>query len=292
MQPSPIVSVLVTVFNREKTLEETVKSILQSSFHDFEIIMVDDCSTDNSWDVMQSLCQKSPKIRCFKNDQNLGDYRNRNRAASYSSAKYLKYLDADDLIYPHSLGVMVEALERNSDTALALSSNTIDPETPYPIRISPNEFQRRHFLQKSPLGVGPSAAIIRRACFEEIGGFSGKQFVGDSELWLKIAMKWPIILLPPSLVWWRQHPDQQMSLERKKPEILNLRFSLELEHLRQCYHLSDSERSLAELRLRQHFARKLLSFAVRKRRPIKAVQLFFDSPLKFFDLFAGLRKYR
>ena len=97
---------------------------------------------------------------------------------------------------------MVDALEHYPEAGLALSANVIDPEVPYPEKLDPPEFFRRHFFGRSPIGVGPSAAIIRRDCFEAVGGFSGRQFVGDTELWLKLAERWPVVLLPPALVWW------------------------------------------------------------------------------------------
>jgi glycosyltransferase involved in cell wall biosynthesis len=288
---TPVVSVLVTVFNREHILRATVESLLLSTFKDIEIILVDDCSRDGSWDLCQSLQASVCQVRAFRNENNLGDYANRNRAASLARGKYLKYLDADDLIYPHSLQVMVDALERFPDAALALSANVIDPEVPYPEKVEPPEFFRRHFLGRSPIGVGPSAAIIRRDCFEAVGGFSGRQFVGDTELWLKLAERWPVVLLPPALVWWRRHEGQQMSLEMKKPEVLNVRFRLNLDCLQQTSHLSAEDRRAAVVRLRANHARSLVSFGLRNRRPLTSTALLYNSGLGLKDLLRGLRGY-
>ena len=152
---TPLVSALVTVYNRQHILNETVESLLGSSCSDIEIILADDCSLDGSWSLCQNLQVSCPRVRAFRNLQNLGDYANRNRAASLARGKYLKYLDADDLIYPHSLQVMVDALEKFPTAGLALSANVIDPEVPYPEKLDPPEFFRRHFLGRSPIGVGP-----------------------------------------------------------------------------------------------------------------------------------------
>jgi glycosyltransferase involved in cell wall biosynthesis len=286
------VSALVTVFNRERILTETIGSLLSSGFRELEIVIVDDCSKDDSWKICKQLESSSGDvpIRSFRNSENLGDYANRNQAAAYAQGRYLKYLDADDLIYPHSLQVMVDAMEQFPDAALALSANVIDPETPYPERIEPPEFFRRHFFGRSPIGVGPSAAIIRRDCFEAVGGFSGRQFVGDTELWLKLAERWPIVLLPPALVWWRRHEGQQMSQEQKRPEVLNVRFSLELEVLRGTAHLSPSAKLAAERRIRRIHARRLLSMAIRNRKLLTALKLFQASQLTAADLLRGFRK--
>jgi len=288
--PSTCVSGLVTIFNREKILAATVSSFLQSGFSDFELILVDDCSKDASWQLAQDLQSRDARIKAFRNDRNLGDYANRNKAASYAVGTFLKYLDADDLIYPHALQLMVDAMRQFPEAALALSANVIDPEVPYPELVSPSEFFQRHFFGRSPLGVGPSAAIIRRECFEAVGGFSGRQFVGDTELWLKLAERWPIVLLPPALVWWRRHEGQQMALEMKRPEVLNVRFRLELETLQNTTHLRDTQKSLAERRLRSNHARRLLSFAVRQK-PLAGLRLLREAGLSLSDILRGLRRY-
>lgn len=289
--PLPTVSALVTVYNRAHILTETVNSLLNSGYRDLEIVLVDDCSADASWSLCQTLAETRPQVRAFRNENNLGDYANRNRAASLARAKYLKYLDADDLIYPHSLQVMVDALEKFPNAGLALSANVIDPEVPYPEKLDPPEFFRRHFLGRSPIGVGPSAAIIRRDCFEAVGGFSGRQFVGDTELWLKLAERWPVVLLPPALVWWRRHEGQQMSLEMKKPEVLNVRFQLNLDVARQTVHLSELDRQAATQRLRRNHARLLLSFGLRQRRVIAATKLMRHSGLSLTDYIGALAGY-
>lgn len=288
---TPAVSALVTVYNRAHILKETVVSLQQSTFSNTEIILVDDCSKDASWELCQALAAAYPEVKAFRNDSNLGDYANRNRAASLASGKYLKYLDADDLIYRHSMQVMVDAMEQFPEAGLALSANVIDPDRPYPELIEPPEFFRRHFFGRSPIGVGPSAAIIRRECFEAVGGFSGRQFVGDTELWLKLAERWPIVLLPPALVWWRRHEGQQMSLEMKRPEVLNVRLQLELDALRETKHLTENEKAVASQRLRRNHARRILSMAVKTRRPGAAWKLFRDSGLTTTELLSGFLGY-
>jgi glycosyltransferase involved in cell wall biosynthesis len=293
IQTKVCVSALVTIYNREKILGFTVQSLLASTFRDFEVILVDDCSTDRSWPLCEQFESASNEIavHAFRNEHNLGDYANRNLAAAHARGRYLKYLDADDLIYPHSLQVMVGAMERFPEAALALSANVIDPDVPYPERIDPPEFFRRHFFGRSPIGVGPSAAIIRRDCFEAVGGFSGRQFVGDTELWLKLAERWPIVLLPPALVWWRRHEGQQMALEVKRPDVLNIRFQLETEILAATSHLSDEQKARAVQRIRSNHARHLISFGVRKRKPLTAMRLARQAGLRIGDIVRGLRGY-
>ena len=288
----PLVSFLVTVFNRESYLEDCLGSILRSRFTDSEIIVVDDDSTDDSVEIARKLAEKDDRIQVHENPVNLGDYANRNRAASFASGKYLKYLDADDLIYPHSLELMVEAMERHPEAALGLSLNQIDPDQPYPFLSSTGEVIRNHFRGRSVLGVGPSASIIRRDAFEEIGGFSGRQFIGDAELWFKLAERWPVVSLPPALVWWRRHEGQQMNLEMSRPEVLGERFRLEVDTATHTQWLDDSERKTAIRRVRQHHARRILALATKGRKPKEAMQLARDSGLSIPEFLRGFRPYQ
>lgn len=285
------VSLLVTVFNRASVLRETLDSIRESTFNDYEVIVVDDYSSDGSAQVALRAAAEDDRFRVYVNDKNLGDYLNRNRAASLATGVYLKYLDADDLIYRHSLATMVDAMEQFPDAALALSRNVIDPDEPYPRVYSPKEFFREHYFGKSPIGVGPSAAIIRRECFEAVDGFSGRQFVGDTELWMKLAERWPVVTLPPALVWWRKHPGQQIQLEQKRPEVLNIRMQLELEALRSTVHLDAGDKEKASRRIRQNHSRRILSLGLKQRNPVAAWNLFRNSGLTWRQLVSGFGGY-
>lgn len=274
----PQVSILTTVYNREKYLIECIESVLNSSFQDWEMIIVDDCSRDNSVETANHYAGKDPRIKVFVNETNLGDYPNRNKAASYATGKYLKYLDADDMIYPYSLSIMVEAMEKFPEVALGLSFNVIDDINPYPQLVSPHNAVLSFFLGKNVLGVGPSAAIIKRDAFEKVGGFSGKQYIGDSELWLNLASIYPVVKLQPSLVWWRQHEGQQMFMEKKDLEVQKIRYIHKMESLNKLHHLLSSEEiSEAAEFIKYRYGRDILNQLVRKRNPSGAFTLFRDS---------------
>ena len=204
----PLVSVLTTSYNREKYIAQSIESVLNSSFSGYEYIIVDDGSTDGTVDIIRTYAKLDPRVKLFVNERNLGDYNNRNKAASFASGKYIKYVDSDDVIYPHGLGVMTEMMERYPDVALGLSRPPSD-QGPYPTVLQPAGSYRRHFLEDGVLSSGPLSAIINRSCFEKLGGFSGKRFIGDNELWLLIARYHPVLLLPDGLTWYRKHDGQE-----------------------------------------------------------------------------------
>lgn len=208
----PSVSILMTAYNREKYIAAAMESVLVSDFTDFELLVVDDCSTDNTLSIAREYEQKDKRIRVYKNEENLGDYNNRNKAASYANGKYLKYVDSDDLIYPHGLGVMVRAMEQFSDAAIGIISGNNQDERPFPYQLQPKEAYQLNFYTTGIFNTGPTGLIFRTSSFREVGGFSGKRFIGDTEINLKLAAKWPIIMMHSSLVYWRNHIGQEYVL--------------------------------------------------------------------------------
>ena len=75
-QGSPLISILTTVYNRQDVVHETILSVLNNGFDNFEYIIVDDCSTDRSWEVIQKWASIDSRIRAFRETKNLGDYPN------------------------------------------------------------------------------------------------------------------------------------------------------------------------------------------------------------------------
>ncbi|HEY3854624.1 MAG TPA: glycosyltransferase family 2 protein [Verrucomicrobiae bacterium] len=288
----PLVSVLITVFNRERYLAAAVDSVLSQTMQDFEIIIVDDCSSDASTEIAKSFAIRDSRIHFFRNEHNLGDYPNRNRAASFATGKYLKYVDADDLIYPHALAVKVAAMEKWPAAGLGISWNVMDPPQPYPFISTPREIIRGHFLARSVLGAGPTAAIINRESFAAAGQFSGRQFIGDTELWLRLAQAQPVVSLPPSLVWWRRHEGQQMNFEQACPDVIAQRYQLEIETLDATTLLGAAEKRQALARLRQRHGRRLLSMGLRNRKIQVAGKLWKQSNLNWSDFFHAFRGYQ
>ncbi|MEJ7676467.1 MAG: glycosyltransferase family A protein [Segetibacter sp.] len=209
MREIPLVSVLMTAYNREKYIAEAIESVLASTYTNFELIIVDDCSIDKTVEIARSYEMRDERIKVYVNERNLGDYPNRNKAAKYAKGKFLKYLDSDDLIYAHGLAAFVYNMEELPKAALGISSRNIQQDIPFPILISKEDAIRRHFFKDGFLDCGPSGVIIKREVFERFGGFSGKRMIGDSELWFKIASQHPVAIVPPSLIFWRRHDKQE-----------------------------------------------------------------------------------
>jgi len=211
----PVVSVLMTAFNREQYIAAAVESVLASTLSDFELIVVDDCSSDATVAIAKIFEQKDQRVKVYVNEKNLGDYPNRNRAASYATGKYIKYLDSDDLMYPHCLQVMLYAMEQFPDAGYGLSC-TGDSLHPYPISVSPHDAYWEHFNGHRHFDRAPGSAIIKKAAFDAVGGFSGERMIGDNEFWLKIGRYYSLVKFPVDLYWSRIHGGQESQSDYAK----------------------------------------------------------------------------
>ncbi len=256
---SPNVSILTTIYNREKYLADCIDSVLGSTYQDWELIIVDDQSTDSSVGIAQSYAAKDDRIKVYVNEQNLGDYPNRNQAAAYAQGKYLKYLDADDLIYPHGLQIMVETMEAHPNCALGVSQEVVEDLKPYPFVMTPKETFQREFLQRGVMGLGPTGTIILRDAFEKLGGFTGKRYIGDTELWYKLAMRYPIVKMVPGLAYWRQHDDQEITKGQESFFYLENAFKHQLNTLNnKDLPLNENQRKRALDKVNHRFSRSIL----------------------------------
>lgn len=289
---SPLVSVLMAAYNSDKYISEAIESVLNSNYYNIELIIVDDKSTDNTLEIALSYQQKDSRINVYSNEINLGDYPNRNKAAGYARGKYLKYLDNDDYLYKYSLNYMVNAMESNPDVGLGIGVKVIDDFKPYPIYLTSKDIYIAEFLINSFLGCGPSAAIIKRECFEKFGGFSGKPYVGDHELWLKLSLKFPVLILQPSLLWYRVHPDQESNRETKKLINRNVRFKLSIEAIKNGKDFfTKSEYEYGLKKIKQNHARLLLKYILLDFKIREGLITWKNSGLTLFELLQGFKKY-
>lgn len=109
----PKVSVLMPAYNAEKYLGQAIESILNQTFGDFECIIIDDCSKDKTWDIIQEYAKKDKRIVGVTNEHNLGIAGNLNKAISLAKGQYLARMDADDWAYPDRFEKQIAFLDSN-----------------------------------------------------------------------------------------------------------------------------------------------------------------------------------
>ena len=113
MENRPLLTVFTPTYNLELYIEETINSILNQTFTDFEYLIVDDASTDNTIEIIKSI--RDPRIRLIQNKKNQGISYNRNIAIEESKGKYLAMIDGDDLAHPSRFKKQIHFLNENEN---------------------------------------------------------------------------------------------------------------------------------------------------------------------------------
>lgn len=206
----PLVSVLMTAYNREKFIAEAIKSVLVSDYGNFELIIVDDCSNDHTFDIAEDFKKHDARISIYRNEKNLGQFTNRNKAASYAKGYYILYVDSDDVIFPDVISRCVKEMEHFSDNNFGMAYDEDQmAETKY---IDKKSAIQENFFGRHFLGKGPGSTIMRLDFFKSIGGYTDKYgAVGDMYFNLKAVSHSGVVLLPIVFVYYRRHEQQEIN---------------------------------------------------------------------------------
>lgn len=152
-----LVSILVPVYNRESIIAGTIKSALAQTYKNIELIIVDNASSDNTWEVIQKFSKKDTRIKAFRNETNIGPVRNWLRCAGEATGEYGKILWSDDLIAPDFIEKTLQLF--NEDVGFVYSATKIFSDT------VPGE--GKLFYHFGDTGLYPSAAYIKKAIYNK-----------------------------------------------------------------------------------------------------------------------------
>lgn len=211
----PKISVIMGCHNGEKYLDEAIESILKQSFSDFEFLIVDDASTDSSWQKIQGWKEKDRRIRPYRNDHNLGLAVALNRALTYSKGRYIARMDADDISLPERFSRQLEVLERQNVQICGTWTRSIgqfrSKVTRYPI--SHDEICAHLFFQ-SPFAhptVMLTASLYENFKYQENAGIAE-----DYDLWVRMSPQAVMANIPEVLLLYRVHKGQVSESGRLK----------------------------------------------------------------------------
>lgn len=262
----PLVSVLMTSYNREKYIRFAIESVLNSTYKNFELIISDDGSKDQTVEIALEYAAKDQRVKVCINETNLGDYGNRSKAASLASGKYLKYVDSDDYIYPSGLEHLVGFMEQYPEAALGICSLNQDRKQPFPIQLTSKEAFEYHYMGAGLFHKAPLSTIIRKDKYDEVGGFKNIKMAGDYEMWHRLASAYPVLLMPKGIVWYREHDNQEMSSYSNYYQLYS---EITLDYLADAFCPLDKNKSLAVVNklLRMHLklaVKKIMFFKLKR----------------------------
>ncbi|RFC49185.1 MAG: Glycosyltransferase involved in cell wall bisynthesis [Verrucomicrobia bacterium] len=227
----PRVSIVIPSYNSAKYLPETLQSVLQQDYQDFEVIVVNDGSTDDteSWFAAHV---SDPRLRLIT-QANQGPSTARNTGIAASRGEYIAFLDSDDLWHPTKLTKQLEILDGDPHAAMVYCwLANIDHLG------NPTGKIRRYFsegmvwpelIKHNFIGCG-SNAMVRRRCFDDLGLFDpATTGIEDWDMWLRIADHHPFRVIREPLVYYRQHPaslsNNWFVLEKSFQRVLEKAFS-------------------------------------------------------------------
>jgi glycosyltransferase involved in cell wall biosynthesis len=185
---SPIVSVIIPTYNHAHFIGEAIQSVLNQIFSDFEVIIVDDGSTDNTVDIVGSFVDK--RIKYLYQD-NKGLAAARNTGLRSAKGEFVVFLDADDILLPNKLAVQVAWLQTHVECCLVASGYFYMDEQGRPLQeqrpwLTFPKFEIEDWLFYCPVGI--HCILIRKRCVEQVGGFDDTlRMVADYDLWLRLA---------------------------------------------------------------------------------------------------------
>jgi glycosyltransferase involved in cell wall biosynthesis len=205
---SPAVSIILPTYNGSRYLAGAIESCLDQTFRDFELILVDDCSTDASPRIIAEFAEKDPRVRAVSHEQNKRLPGAINTGMSLARGRYLTWTSDDNLYRSNAIEVMAAALDREPDVAMVYAQATfIDAEDRRqgPMAIRPPD-------QLAHTCVVGACFLYRREVYDTIGGYDEEMFlVEDWDYWMRVSERFRLRVLDDDLYLYRNHGDSLTS---------------------------------------------------------------------------------
>jgi glycosyltransferase involved in cell wall biosynthesis len=205
MADTPILSVLMPVFNSEQFVSDAIKSILKQSFKDFEFLILDDCSKDKSLEIIKDFKKLDPRIKAFQNEKNLGVVESRNKLINLSKGRYIAWIDSDDIALENRFEEQIRFLENHPEIGLVGTDAIIIDENgketgKWLFETDPQKLKIELFFHSPFLS---SSVMIRKSCLPQ--NFYDPRFPvsEDFDLYSKISEHSEAANIPEFLVKYR-----------------------------------------------------------------------------------------
>ncbi len=194
----PKISVCIPVYNGEQFLEYAIASVLNQKFDDYELMLVDDCSTDNSREIIKRFKSQYPYIKYYRNETNLGITRNWNRCIELSRGDYVIILHQDDTLLDNALEKEARVLDEKPEVGVVFGNTKVrylpsDKIVIYPGWSTPfslNGYDFARYMLSHVNVIYCPTVMIRRTCLQKYGVFDERfEIFEDYEMWLRLALR-------------------------------------------------------------------------------------------------------
>lgn len=205
---TPQVSVIIPTYNRSQYITQALESVLGQSFRDYEMVVIDDGSTDNTQEVLKKF---EGKIRSIRQD-NQGISKTRNRGISETNGAYIAFLDSDDYWAPDKLAEQVKILDSHPKVGIVYGRMPIINERGEKIGMKPAGISGKNFKELLEVwgDIPTSTVMARRECFDKVGLFdSPLEPMEDIDMWIRIAQFYDLYEIEnKALAFYRRHEEQ------------------------------------------------------------------------------------
>ena len=214
MEKSPLISVVMSAYNEEAYIKRALKSILDQTEQNFEIIIFDDCSTDATTDIVEGM--NDERIRIYRNTENCGLTRNLNKGLRLAKGKYIARMDGDDISLPERFEKQVRYFEEHPDVMLISCQTQNFGESSLCWKLKENSEELKARMLVRPVFAHPGF-MMRRELLDK-GFFYDETFrtAQDYELASRVADKYEIGIVQEILLYYRVHKKQVSNLSGKE----------------------------------------------------------------------------
>lgn len=210
---TPLISVIMPLYNAERFVGESIENVLRQTVGDFELIVIDDASTDASAEIARAYAAKDNRIVLMHNELNSGAARTRNRALDAARGKFITFMDADDLCSPERFAKQLAFFERHPQTDICGSYYTMfgtrggeeNDELKIQVPLTHEEIQYQLFFG-CPFGM--SSVMLRSEPFKRTGIRFRECMAEDYQLWVDLSEHLRMANIPEYLTFYRRWEDQ------------------------------------------------------------------------------------
>ena len=288
----PLFTIATITYNSCKWVRQAIESVLSSTYTDFEYLISDDSSTDNTWDIIKDY--KDIRISAWKNDHNIGEYANRKKMIWQAKGKYILFVDGDDVLYKNSLRNLAEYVKAFPSIGMIWGiSTSANLYLIPPYIFKPELTLKLLYSDLYHLGViGFAETVFQVDALKKMGdNFPLNYSTGDIYIRKKLALTESVLFIPLGISFWRISPSQASSKLSLGFKGLLEGYNIDMQILNDDENpLTYKERIKAIKNLKISVVKRLIRFTILSLNFVQFFKIYKHLKLSFTDLLLLFQK--